>query len=123
MKNIYLIFLSIILFSCSTYSVNLKDDTLVFKSAVNNICGSGVGEGYLDSELSLLEEGIDVINSSCSYVENEDGSLDCKHFERINIHQIRSSNKKDVVRLGYLSIGELESVYGLSLSKTECMWQ
>ncbi len=99
-----------------------SENVTVYKGAVNQLCGSRVGELYGESERRLIEQGIDVLSSSCAHVLTETGTLDCEHFERVNIHTVRATNLEDVAQLGYDEVSSIEQIYNLSLSDSDCRW-
>ena len=118
-----LLFLTVLalLCSCSKEGDESTDNIEVFKSAVNVLCGSGVGESLNDSSLSLSSKGVDVLDSRCSLVVDGNGDIDCQHFEIINIHAIRASNLDDAEELGYIKLQNLNDVYQLAESEIKCV--
>ena len=119
MKNV-IYFGLLCVFACSGENEESDENVEVFSKAVAFPCGSNFPITPDQSEQILIDAGIEVFSSRCSFVVDDSDSVECDMFEIINIHEVNAEYVEDAANVGYQELNRLSSVYGLSESDLEC---
>ncbi|WP_185906603.1 hypothetical protein [Teredinibacter haidensis] len=114
MKSIIIMLVSLLLVSCKDNgsSGTLEEESIQVYINSGAIQCETTGNSFQVTAQTLIEHGIDVINSTCGYITGLAVAAQCGLGDsNINIHTISAQNLPDAIELGYESTDTLPQGY------------
>ncbi len=112
MRNICLSVIALLLFACGGDGTENADDRVIVYMDDSAVQCEFDGFPPQETAQTLIDAGIDVLESSCGYINGVDVPALCGIGDTsINVHTIRQENLSDAQALGYTPVDELIDGY------------